>query len=95
MTLEMVKDKLFNEESRQKENGETFEALVSKNKNGVEEAKAYFVRITKGVDQNLGQGKTSLAIIVASLDISKGITEYEKLSNQGINKQKLHKQTLQ
>ena len=29
VTLEMVKDRLFNEESRRKENGETFEALVS------------------------------------------------------------------
>ena len=29
VTLEIVKDKLFNKESKRKENGETFEALVS------------------------------------------------------------------
>ena len=69
--------------------------LCQKNKNGVEEAKADFLTDNKGVDQNLGQGKTSLVIIVASFDILKGIAEYEKLSNQGINQQKLHKQTLQ
>ena len=68
--------------------------LCQKNKNGVEEAKEDFIRINKRADQNLGQGKTSLAIIVARLDISKGIAEYEKLSNQEINQQKLHKQTL-
>ena len=60
----------------------------------MEEAKVDFIRINKGTDQNIGQGKTSLAIIVASLNISKGIAEYEKLNNQGINHQKLHKQTL-
>ena len=51
----------------------------------VEEAKVNFLTINKGADQNLGQGKTSLAITVASLDISKGVAEYGKLSNQGIN----------
>ena len=51
----------------------------------MEEAKADFLTDNKRADQNLGQGKTSLAIIVASLDISKGIAEYGKLSNQGIN----------
>ena len=59
--------------------------LCWKNKNDVEEAKADFVRINKGADQNLGQEKTSLAIIAASQDISKGIAEDGKLSNQGIN----------
>ena len=59
--------------------------LCWKNKNDVEEAKADFVRINKGADQNLDQGKTTLAITVTSLGISKGIAEYEKLSNQGIN----------
>ena len=68
--------------------------LYQKNKNGVEEVKADFVRINKGADQNLGQGKTSLAIIMVGQDISKGIAEDEKLSNQEINQQKLHKQTL-
>ena len=68
--------------------------LCQKNKNDVEEAKAYFVRINKVADQNLGPRKISLAIIAASQDISKGIAEDEKLSNQGINQQKLLKQTL-
>ena len=57
--------------------------LYQKNKNGVEETN--LIRINKRVDQNLSQGKTSLAITVASLGISKGIVEYGKLSNQGIN----------
>ena len=69
--------------------------LYQKNKNGMEEAKTDFVRINKMADQNLGQGKTSLAIIAASQDISKRIAEDGKLSNQRINQQKLHKQTLQ
>ena len=68
--------------------------LCQKNKNGVEEVKVDFIRINKGANQNLSQGKTSLAIIVASLDISKGIAEFGKLRNQGINQLKLHKQTL-
>ena len=55
--------------------------LCQKNKSDVEEAKVYFIRINKGADQNLGQGKTSLAIIVASLDISKGSAEFGKLNN--------------
>ena len=69
--------------------------LCQKNKNGVEEAKVDFIRINKEADQNLDQENTSLAITVARLDISKGIVEYEKLSNQGINQQKLRKQILQ
>ena len=68
--------------------------FCQKNKNDVKEAKVDFIRIKKGADQNIGQRKISLAIIVAILDISKGIAEYGKLSNQGINQQKLHKQTL-
>ena len=69
--------------------------LCQKIKNGVEEEKFDFVRINKGADQNLGQEKTSLAITVARLGISKRIAKYGKLNNQGINQQKLHKQTLQ
>ena len=68
--------------------------LCQKNKNDVEEAKVDFLTDNKRANLNLGQVKTSLAIIVASLDISKGIAESGKLSNQGINQQKLHKQTL-
>ena len=68
--------------------------LCQKNKNDMQEAKVDFIRINKGADQNLGQGKTSLAIIVASLDISKGIAEFRKLNNQRINQQKLYKKTL-
>ena len=68
--------------------------LCQKNKNDMEEAKTDFLTDNKGADSNLDQGKTSLAITVASLDISKGIAEYGKLRNQRINQQKLHKQTL-
>ena len=67
--------------------------LYQKNKNGVEETN--LIRINKRVDQNLSQGKISLAITVARLGISKRIAKYGKLNNQGINQQKLHKQTLQ
>ena len=59
--------------------------LCQKNNNDVEEAKADFVKIHKGADQNHDQRNISLAITVVSLDISKEIAEYEKLSNQGIN----------
>ena len=59
--------------------------LCQKNKNDEEETKADLIRIYKGAYQNLGQGKTLLAIIAASLDISKENTEDGKLSNQGIN----------
>ena len=55
--------------------------LCQKNKNGVEEAKVDFIIINKGADQKLDQEKTSLAIIAASLDISKGSVEFGKLNN--------------
>ena len=42
VTSEMVKDRLFNEQSRRKKNGETFEALVSEKQERRERSKSRF-----------------------------------------------------
>ena len=94
VTLEMVKDRLFNEESRRKENGETFKALVSEKQERSGRGKSRFHQNQQRGRSKSRSRKDFTCHHCGKLRQLKGIVEYGKLRNQGINQQKLHKQTL-